>query len=81
MEETLTAPPALEESLSKRVRRADFNPQKLQQRKLDLTLKTVLDLGHKRCTSSLAFHPYEPLLIAADDRNEISVCNFEEGVK
>ena len=32
-------------------------------------------------TSKLLFHPYEPVLVAADSRDGISVWNFEDGVK
>lgn len=78
--QTLGAPPPREESLLKRVRRrADLDTEEAPPRKLELALKTVLDLGHKRYTSSLAFHPYEPLLVAADDENQISLCNYQEG--
>lgn len=79
--ETLNAPPVPQESLSNRARRADLDTKEPPERKLDLKLKTVLDLGHKRYTSSLAFHPYEPLLVAADDRDGISVCDFEDDFK
>ena len=76
--ETLNAPPISDESLSNRVRRADLDTKVLPERKLDLALKTVIDLGHKRLTSALAFHPYEPLLVAADDVDGISVCHFDD---
>lgn len=75
--ETLGAPQKREESLLNRVRRADLDTEEPPPRKLELALKTVLDLGHKACASSLAFHPYEPLLVAADDMSTISICNHE----
>ncbi|CAM9372062.1 unnamed protein product [Scytosiphon promiscuus] len=79
---TLTAPPIREESLSDRVRRADFNDYEPYMRKsLELPFHSVVDLGDRKCTKSLAFHPYEALLVAADDENSISICNFEEGKK
>lgn len=79
--ETLNAPPVREESLSNRVRRADLDTKDLPERKLNLKLTDVIDLGHKRCTSSLAFHPYEDLLVAADDVDEISVCTVKNDAK
>ena len=32
-------------------------------------------------TAKLLFHPYEPILVASDARDGISIWNFEEGVK
>ena len=67
------APPISDESLSNRARRADLDTKGPPERKLDLTLKTVIDLGHKCLASALAFHPYEPLLVATDDEDGVSV--------
>lgn len=49
------------------------------QRKLELNHNTILDNG--RCASLVLFHPYEPLLFAADDRDGVSAFNFEEAVR
>lgn len=78
--ETLAAPPVRQESLSDRVRRADLDDQEASKRNsLELSFHSVVDLGDKRCTKSLAFHPYEPLLVASDDEDCISIYNFREG--
>ena len=40
----------------------------------------ILDNESKE-TVKLLFHPYEPILVAADNRDGISIWNFEDGVK
>lgn len=48
-------------------------------RNLDLNTITVLE--NSSSTNNLLFHPYEPLLMVADDGNGISAFNYEESVR
>ena len=59
----------------------EFNAEEPQQRKVKLNFNTILNIDNGRCPSMLAFHPYEPLLVSADDKDGVSVCNFKEDVR
>ena len=37
----------------------------------------ILDNGYSEMTSLLVFHPFEPALIVADERDGVSIWNFE----
>jgi regulator-associated protein of mTOR len=50
----------------------------VEERKFDQS--AILD-NESEMTSKLLFHPFEPILVASDSRDGITVWNFEEGVK
>lgn len=49
-------------------------------RKLEMTHHTILD-NDTSVTSMLIFHPYEPLILVANDFDGVSAFNFKEAVR
>lgn len=47
----------------------------------DLVLNGITVLENNESTNNLLFHPYEPLLMVADDGDVVSAFNYEENTR
>ena len=55
------------------------NPANAAEVPLRFSQAAILDNGYSEMTSLLIFHPFEPALVVADERDGVSVWNFETG--